>query len=247
MTVASIFACLRELRVADRMRALLATLLVQVVLVPFAVSQRGIVISAGGVHAAPPATPVITFRQPPSFAREHHFARRPFLFGAYLFPDYTFAWDAPTSPSVVIVETPARAPEPQPEETKTGDPLLIEWRGDHFVRFGGTQARDAPQTDYAEMALAKPLPPVQKGDLKVREAAFIPAVLVYRDGHRDEVKEYAIIGGVLYAQGNYWIDGYWTKKIEVSTLDVPATLRANGERGVRFVLPAGPHEVVTRP
>jgi len=52
---------------------------------------------------------------------------------------------------------------------------------------------------------------------------------------------------VIYARGNYWQDGYWTKNIEISALNLPATIQVNQDNGVRFTLPAGPSEVVTRP
>jgi hypothetical protein len=73
-----------------------------------------------------------------------------------------------------------------------------------------------------------------------------PDILVFRDGHEGEVKSYTIIGGILYAKANYWTTGSWTRKIEISNLDVPATLKLNQERGLNFTLPSGPQEVVIR-
>ena len=55
------------------------------------------------------------------------------------------------------------------------------------------------------------------------------------------------MNGVIYAKADYWTSGSWTTQIQVADLDVPATLRLNQERGLKFVLPAGPNEVVTRP
>jgi hypothetical protein len=52
---------------------------------------------------------------------------------------------------------------------------------------------------------------------------------------------------VMYARGDYWRDGYWTKNIQLSALNISATLKTNQDHGVKFVLPAGPNEVVTRP
>jgi hypothetical protein len=71
-----------------------------------------------------------------------------------------------------------------------------------------------------------------------------PTVLVYRDGRREEVREYSIANGVLYARGDYYADGYWNKKIELAALDLPQTVKANQERGVKFVLPDSPNNVV---
>ena len=55
------------------------------------------------------------------------------------------------------------------------------------------------------------------------------------------------ISGVIYARGDYWTNGSWSKQIPVSQLDLPATFKANQERGVTFRLPAAPNEVITRP
>ncbi len=74
-----------------------------------------------------------------------------------------------------------------------------------------------------------------------------PAVLVFRDGHSEEVRDYAIADGMLYVRGDYYTDGYWNKKIELSSLNVSQTQKANASRNVRFVLPSSPNEVITRP
>jgi hypothetical protein len=71
--------------------------------------------------------------------------------------------------------------------------------------------------------------------------------LIFRDGHHEESSDYSIISGVIYARGDYWTSGSWSKQIPLSQLDLPATLKANQERGVTFRLPGAPNEVVTRP
>jgi hypothetical protein len=73
-----------------------------------------------------------------------------------------------------------------------------------------------------------------------------PAALAFRDGHKEEVGSYSIIGGTLYTKADYWTSGSWTRKIQITDLDLPATLKLNQERGVNFALPAGPYEVVIR-
>ena len=74
-----------------------------------------------------------------------------------------------------------------------------------------------------------------------------PTVLVYRDGHKEEVSDYTITSGTIYSKADYWSSGSWTKKIQIADLDVPATLKLNQERGLKFVLPASPNEVIMRP
>ena len=58
-------------------------------------------------------------------------------------------------------------------------------------------------------------------------------VLVYRDGHRAEVVNYAILGDALFD-----FDDERTRKIPLTDLDLTATAKANDLRGVDFKLPA---------
>jgi hypothetical protein len=74
-----------------------------------------------------------------------------------------------------------------------------------------------------------------------------PAVLVYRDGHTEYVSSYSIIGPTIYTTADDETNGSWTRKIQVADLDIPATLKQNQQRGVKFDLPSGPNEVVIRP
>jgi hypothetical protein len=74
-----------------------------------------------------------------------------------------------------------------------------------------------------------------------------PTVLVFRDGHQEEMESYTIVGPVLYTRSDYWTTGSWTREIGIAQLDVPATVRLNQERGVKFNLPSGPHEIIVRP
>ena len=66
-------------------------------------------------------------------------------------------------------------------------------------------------------------------------------------GHTEELSSYSIIGTTLYAKGDYWSSGSWTRKIQMAELNIPATVKRNQERGVNFELPAGPNEVILRP
>ena len=57
-------------------------------------------------------------------------------------------------------------------------------------------------------------------------------VLVFRDGHRQEVSNYAIMGQTVY------IFDLGRQKIGLGDLDVPATIRLNDDHGIDFHLPA---------
>lgn len=63
--------------------------------------------------------------------------------------------------------------------------------------------------------------------------SFLPStVLVFRDAHKEEIRNYAIVGQTLW---NF--APQHTEKIPLSELDIPATSKANDERGVTFRVP----------
>jgi hypothetical protein len=157
--------------------------------------------------------------------------------------DYPYDYDqAPQSQEPappLVAPTEAAIPQEHPVE-----PLLIEWQGDHFVRMTLSQKESAGEDggpDYSEKGAPGQTQAVQP------PPELPPAVLVYRDGRKEEVSDYTIMSGTIYSKADYWSSGSWTKKIQIADLDVPATLKVNQERGLKFALPAGPNEVVLRP
>jgi hypothetical protein len=64
-------------------------------------------------------------------------------------------------------------------------------------------------------------------------AAQPSTVLVFKDGHQSDVLNYAIVGDTLFD-----FDSGRTRKILLADLDLPATQRANDDRGVDFQIPA---------
>ena len=120
--------------------------------------------------------------------------------------------------------------------TKT-QPLMIELQNGRYVRVAGTP----PNGEALSLTVDKKPAPASSAPNP------LPAVLIFRDGHTEEVHDYAIADGILYARGDYYTDGYWQKKIPISTLNVTETVQANTTRKVKFVLPESPNEVITRP
>jgi len=158
---------------------------------------------------------------------------------------------------------PADSVEGQPQQPH--ESLLIELQGDRYVRVSDTPIesgvqqltsspdRDGPSVSSSRKRSARVASHDSAGSqapaivATAPAAPLLPVILVLRDGTRQEVRDYTIADGTLYASGDFYTDGYWNKKIEISTLDVPETLAANNTRGVRFVLPSAPNEVITRP
>lgn len=192
--------------------------------------------------------------------RHHPFNRRygsaayPYLY-PYYDPDYYPGYSsgraaAPAAPAtrVVVVQTPrprAEAPPPPPPES-----LVLELQGNHWVRItssGRTEtASQSSKKGPAQASSLRTITPQQSAALEApRELP--PAVLVFRDGHKEEITRYTIVGGTIYTNEEYWNSGSWTKKVPLAELNVPATLELNRERGARFTLPSGPGQIVVRP
>lgn len=217
-------------------RVSLSGLLVLLMLSGLAIAQRG-------GHAGSPAPP--SFARPigspargvRSFGQFHSqrpFRNNPLLLGTPFLYDYA---DYPLEPYGYDVEPPPVAMAPPPPrpvvlQPPPAEPLLLEWRGDRWVRVDP----NSPTSILPAPAKATTVPPAPPS-----------AVLVFADGHKEEVSRYMIVGTTMYANSDYWTTGAWTKKILLSSLDLPASLRANQERGSKLLLPGGPNEVVIGP
>jgi hypothetical protein len=170
---------------------------------------------------------------------------RSFGSSAIFFGDAFYA-DSPSAPLTIppqyVVVPPPTVVDSSPETRS--EPLMIELQGNRYVRFGGRQQSAERGTtaapDYAPTDTGNVSRPQVQPELP-------PAVLIFRDGHREQVPEYAIVGGTLYASADYWQTGHWTKNIQLSMLNIPATVRANQDNGIKFILPSAPNEVITRP
>jgi hypothetical protein len=91
------------------------------------------------------------------------------------------------------------------------------------------QQADASQDPYVRSA---PTPPHHQARSSQPTESIQPTVLVFRDQHREEVQNYAIVGQTLwnFASGQ-------TQKIPLSDLDIPATTKANDDHGITFRVP----------
>ena len=88
------------------------------------------------------------------------------------------------------------------------------------------------QADGDQDAYARP-PRREQETPEPEGAAILPAtVLVFRDQHKLEVQNYAIVGQTL------WAFAPQHQKIALSDLDLAATTKANDDRGVTFRAPA---------
>jgi hypothetical protein len=159
--------------------------------------------------------------------------RNAFFYGGwpYFPPEYEDA-----SEPVVYVQPPAApaSPAPQPRQEAVPSAALLELQGNQWVKVTSFTSTQVPAGSGSSTS------PVVPKELP-------PAVLVYRDGHSEEVSSYSIIGATLYTKSDFWTSGAWSRKIQIADLDLPATVKQNRDRGIKFDLPSSPDEVILRP
>ena len=200
--------------------------------------------SAFPVASHGPGLTISFHARPPGAIHRQLFFSPSFLSYPFWSSDYFYqpvvSENVSAPPQFILVQPPQESPaEPKPAQL-----LLIERRGDRFVRIRDTER----EGDVGAARNESQGPLFSRGSAtspSVRTEA-LPTVLVFRDGRREETGSYTIADGVLYEAADYWSTGSWTKGVKLALLDLPATLRENRVRGVKFVLPSGPHEIVVR-
>jgi hypothetical protein len=179
-----------------------------------------------------------------------------FPFAPFYYPDYDYYdsdldYNSPAPLDPPNQTRPAQIYQPPTPQPVPGGPLILEYHDGRWVRIptGGEMVNAAIPASAA--AAPAPTPKTQGTAAKTTETEppgppLPPAVLVFRDGHTEEVQKYMIQGSDLYVTSTYSTTGTWTKKIPLADLDIPASLKINEDRGTKFYLPSGPNEVVLR-
>jgi hypothetical protein len=237
----------------DRLVALLLAILGVTVLVPSAQAQRhvasvpvgrpGLVVERRGRVRAR----LVRQGQGRRFSSGSAFA--PYFYSDY---DYDSDSDSETvdSPPAQIIEQTAEPASAVLMPNKAGA-LVLELQDDHWVRItnSGQSQTDGQSARPESAGISEP--PSTPAAVRRTPAAEPPrglprAVLVFRDGRREEIEKYIIIGATIYTGTDSWSNSSWTRKVQIVELDVPTTLELNQERGTKFSLPSGPNEVMIR-
>jgi hypothetical protein len=136
-------------------------------------------------------------------------------YGYYALPYYGYSdlYDQPEE------QQSAQPPVGGDEESSSGDDSRY---GEHY--FDDRESRNqSASTVTAQASAASQTPPAEE-----------PATtLVYRDGHKSEVRNYAIVGSNLIDLTRSPV----LKKIPLDSLDLDATRKENEENGVDFNMP----------
>jgi hypothetical protein len=163
-------------------------------------------------------------------------------------------YPAASQPPVFMLQPPANgsaASFPSPEKA-----LMIELQGDRYVQVSGPQnaERHNEEKSVAQMESVDHAPNTARSSKPARgivvrasEKGPMLATLVYRDGHREDVTDYTIANGTVYAKADYYKSGSWSRKIDLSSLNLPETVQLNQSRGLNFQLPSAPNEVIVGP
>ena len=192
-------------------------------------------------------TGIVGQRRARRFSGDSGFA--PFFDSDY---GYDYGYDSEPgmaeAPPPQIIAQAAQLGSPAPG-SEAPESLVLELQGDHWVRvtnYGESQSQPEPE-HASNLASAVPAGNPRRTQVAEPPSELPPAVLVFRDGHREEIRKYMIKDATVYTSADYWSHGSWTRKVQIDELDVPATLALNQERGAKFSLPSGPNEVMFRP
>jgi hypothetical protein len=208
------------------------------------------------------------------FNRPHHLRTSfyPLGFSDPFYSDYLAATGYPVAsqPPVIVMQAPSPAVPTTERFPLPAEPLMIELQGDRYVQVSSSQTSLAEMTPQEQEKEKEKEQEKEKARQKNRvhptsdspirsdrpsnaaiHAVIAPdlpaAVLVFRDGHNEEVSDFTIADGVLYTRGDPYAGGSWNRKIGLSALNLPETIATNNSRGVKFQLPSSPNEVIVRP
>src|SRR5438552_11780206 len=139
------------------------------------------------------------------------------------YPDYDPMVPSYARPQPAVATAPVEEP-PAPAQT------VLE----HRPGYKAPPAYSEPAAPgSAQTATATPAPSAPAQPAAAPVAPEPPTILVFKDGHKLEIGNYAIVGETLYnMSGNYR-----SFKIALASLDLDATVKANEERGLEFHLP----------
>jgi hypothetical protein len=172
-------------------------------------------------------------------------------FASPFYSDYDFdPGQAEGPPPQILLQTapsPRLTSAPVPTES-----LVLELQGDHWVRltnYGQSQTGPSiqPQSEQAFNSTSTQASASRQIQPTEPLTELPPAILIFRDGHQEQIGKYVIKDAAIYTSADYWTTGSWTRKVQITALNIPATLKLNRDRGANFTLPSGPHEVMIRP
>jgi hypothetical protein len=178
-----------------------------------------------GIHQPPPLHPAN------GGEHHHHGDRHPS--DAFVYPYYVPYY--PVMPPYDYGDAPQDQDSADAPDPYQGGPTIFDRRGP------GTPLPDDYVTDPPKARLPRPEPPpddnadATPGPAPAPIAVEPNTILVFKDGHKLEVGNYAIAGSNLFD-----LTPGHRQKVALADLDISATEKANDELGVDFKLPKLP-------
>lgn len=165
-----------------------------------------------------------------SFFRDHH---RHFNGGGVALPVYAVPYYYSDYPTIVDPTDTSMEHDYGPGPTifdrhgSTVDSADLERQYDERLKRLEEQVDEAEQKPVTSAAANTQAPEVRAVDQP-------PTILVFKDGHTTEVRNYAIVGDALFD-----FSSGVRHKVALTDLDVSATQKQNEDRGIEFRLPGG--------
>lgn len=151
------------------------------------------------------------------------------------------------APVIVIQPATTAAAQPSAPPSQPAQPLMIELQGDRYVQVSGDTASQSQMLQTASEHVSAGTPATHSETTATPPPQRAATVLVFRDGHREQVSDYTIADGLLYASADFYTSGAWARKIALTSLNLPETVAANQSRAVAFRVPSAPNEVIVGP
>jgi hypothetical protein len=155
-------------------------------------------------------------RSSPFFHHHHHFFRSWPYIGYYGYPYYSYPWDYGDD------SYSADSYQSYPPSDYSSAYVDNSREQEQLDRLENEVDRLRAEREARESQASQARP---KADSQATE-------LVFRDKHTEEVQNYAIVGQTLWI-----LSAQRARKIPLTELDIPATKKANDDRGVDFQLP----------
>jgi hypothetical protein len=184
------------------------------------------------------------FHQPPFRPQEpgthhHHNQNQGFAYPYYV--PYYIPYSPLMDPNDAAVGDESAADAPEDPNQYQGGPTIFDRRGsgnpapNDYHAANPRTAAPTPPGSVATPALATnsiaPTPAPERAPEPI-VIAQPSTLLIFKDGHKQEVSNYAIVGSYLFD-----LTPGHRLKIALSDLDLPATQKANDDQGVDFKLP----------
>jgi len=154
---------------------------------------------------------------------------------------YGYYGVAPPSDGLPGAGTFDRSGQPEAAEPEPGAAPIVFERRPRYETRAGREEEDRYGEHYLDERERRPepepgpaaTPPAPPLPAERRPEVTVTTIIVFRDGRRAEIQNYAIMGRTLYLFSGE------RRKIPLADVDLQATVRENDDRGIAFHVPDG--------